>query len=326
MQSIQADVKLLDAEVLVPHVIEAFLRALRPGAAQPLAAQAAAPGVLEAVVRLAFWDFSTPTGIREGYDASDRDGNLSAPSRAEIASSVAATIYAVFRGELIREVIDSKLEPFKLPTPGSQQAMTALRNLFDTFAARRGVGASGVDFFAVPGLAASAEDRRDLVVLHSLGQALQLLASSQFQAAFGGSANQDDYRWGKLHRIVFSHPMDSSFSVPPAFGFFPAPLAGLPGIPTDGGLGVVDASAHDARAASSNAFMFGGGPSNRLVVELRPGSVRAESVWPGGASGVPGSWNYLNLLPLWLTNDTVPLPFAEEDVERGATSIERFVP
>jgi penicillin amidase len=282
--------------------------------------------VLEAVVRLALWDFSTPTGIPEGYDSSDRDGRLVAPSRAEIAASVSATIYAVFRGELIREVIDSKLAPSGLPLPPSQQAMTALRNLFDGFAARHGVGASGVDFFATPGVSASAEDRRDLVVLHSLAEALRLLAGPKFQAAFGGSTRQDDYRWGKLHRIVFAHPMDGPFSVPPAFGFFPAPLAGLRGIPTDGGFGVVDASSHDARAASSDAFMFGSGPSNRLVVELRPGRVRAESVWPGGASAVPGTWNYVNLLPLWLTNDTVPLPFGGDELERGASSVERFVP
>jgi penicillin amidase len=324
MQSIQADVKLLDAEVFVPHVVDAFARATRTGAPPALAAQAAAPGITEAVGRFAGWDFSTPTGIPEGYDASDRDGILAPPSRAEIASSVAATIYAVFRGELIREVIDSKLAG--LPTPPGQQAMTALRNLFDNFGTRHGVGASGVDFFATPGFAASPEDRRDFVVLHSLGQALALLRGPAFQAAFAASSNQDDYRWGKLHRIVFTHPMGAPFSVPPAFGFFPAPLAGLTGIPTDGGFGVVDASAHDARAASVDGFMFGSGPSNRLVVELRRGQVRAESVWPGGVSAVPGEWDYLNLLPLWLTNDTVPLPFAEHEVRRAAASIERFVP
>jgi penicillin amidase len=100
----------------------------------------------------------------------------------------------------------------------------------------------------------------------------------------------------------------------------------LSGIPTDGGFGVVDASAHGARAASVDAFMFGSGPSNRLVVELRRGKVRAESVWPGGVSAVPGEWDYLNLLPLWLTNDTVPLPFGENEVRRAAASTERFVP
>jgi len=78
-------------------------------------------------------------------------------------------------------------------------------------------------------------------------------------------------------------------------------------------------------AASTDAFFFGSGPSNRLVVELKEGRVRAESVWPGGVSGVPGNPHYVDLLPLWLTNDTVPLPFGEDGIE-GKTATERFVP
>jgi penicillin amidase len=281
--------------------------------------------VIEAVDRLSRWDGTTPTGIPEGYDASDVDGRLAAPTQREIAASVAATIYAVWRGQVIRNVIDARLGP--LPLPPGQQAMTALRNLLDRFPARHGVGASGIDFFAVPGVSASPEDRRDLLLLRSVGDALALLSGPGFEAAFHGSTRQDDWRWGKLHRIVFAHPMGGPFSVPPAFGQLPAPLAGLPGIPTDGGFGVVDASSHDARGASVNAFMFGSGPSNRLVVELSRGEgKRAESVWPGGASGDPRSPWYLNLLPLWLTNDTVPLPTTGRDLARAAAATDVLVP
>lgn len=325
MQSIQADVKLLDAEVFVPRIVAAFLSALRQGAPAPLAGQAVANGVAEAVARLALWDFSTPTGIPEGFDASDDRGNRHAPRRGEIEASVAATIYAVFRGELVREVIDSKLAPVGLPIPGSQQAMTALRNLFDNFDRRKGIGASGIDFFAVPRTTPepmTAEDRRDFVVLHSLAQALSRLAGPDFAGAFGRSTDQTDYRWGRLHRIVFSHPLGGAFDVPPAFGFFPPPLPDLRGIPTDGGFATVDASAHDVRAASTDGFFFTSGPSNRLVVELRPDHVRAESVWPGGVSAVPGNPHYVDLLPLWLTNETVPLPF-DDDAE-GV--VQRFAP
>ncbi len=189
------------------------------------------------------------------------------------------------------------------------------------------MGASGIDFFAVPGLEASPDDRRDLIVLQSVAGALDLLAGPAFEPAFHGSTRQEDYRWGKLHRIVFSHPLDGPFDVPPAFGEFPAPLAGLAGIPTDGGFSVVDASSHDPRAASVDAFMFSSGPSNRLVVELSRGHrKRAESVWPGGVSAVPGTPGYVNLLPLWLTNDTVPLLFTTGELIRGASSAERFLP
>jgi penicillin amidase len=277
------------------------------------------------VVRLEAWDRTTPTGIPEGYDASDVDGRLAPPTRREVEASVAATLYAVWRGQVIRKVIDAHLGP--LPVPPGQQAMTALRNLLDRFPERKGVGASGIDFFSVPGFAGPPEDRRDLLLLKSVADALALLSGPSFEAAFHGSTVQDDYRWGRLHRIVFAHPMGGPFSVPPAFGQFPAPLAGLPGLPTDGGFAVVDASNHDPRAASANAFMFASGPSNRLVVELTRGEgKRAESVWPGGASAVPTSPWYVNLLPLWLTNDTVPLLVRGGDLARDATETESFLP
>ena len=47
----------------------------------------------EALERLAAWDFSTPTGIPEGYDASDLDGVRDPGVRTtEAAHRVAATL------------------------------------------------------------------------------------------------------------------------------------------------------------------------------------------------------------------------------------------
>ena len=43
-----------------------------------------AAGVVEAVGRLAAWDFTTPTGIPEGYDAADVDGVLGGPTCEEV--------------------------------------------------------------------------------------------------------------------------------------------------------------------------------------------------------------------------------------------------
>jgi penicillin amidase len=210
-----------------------------------------------------------------------------------------------------------------LPKPGSQLAMTALKSLLER--PQPGIGASGINFFNAP--AASAEDRRDILILQSVADALARLAGPAFQLAFGGSTNQDDYRWGKLHRIVLDHPLGGPFSVPPAFGAAPHPLGdALPGFPTDGGFGVVDASNHDARAQGVNEFMFGNGPVNRFMAEAGAPAVRAESIWPGGTSGIPGTPFYLNLLPLYLTNDTVPLLFGRNDLQQHLYSRSRFVP
>src|SRR3546814_2046218 len=87
--------------------------------------------------------------------------------------------------------------------------MTALRNLLE----HDGVSASGVKFFA----GGDGRAKVDSVMLASLSEALDRLASPEFAAAFGGSTNPANYRWGMLHRIVFDSPLGPPFSVPPAF-------------------------------------------------------------------------------------------------------------
>jgi penicillin amidase len=322
MQAIQADVVLRDAQVLKPYIVAAFGRAvLDPTAAPQLRALAKDADVAEAVVRLYFWDGSTPTGIAQGYDASDKPGGLDAPSPREVHASVAATIYAAWRSRVLANVIDAMLNAVGLPKPIDEDGLTALRHLLDNFDEMQGRGASGVDFFAVPGIDAP-EDRRDIILLTSLREGLERLRGPDFAPAFGGSANQNDYRWGLLHRVVLAHPLDGPFSVPPAGGAFPSPLPGLRGIPVDGGFQTVDASTHNARGTVPDHFMFDWGPNHRTVVELRRRDIRAESIWPGGTSGVLGSPNYFQFVERWLTNETVPLTLGAED----ATLIENFAP
>jgi penicillin G amidase len=309
MQRIQADVVLLDAQYFVPYITAAFAHASLPG--HPGGGFVANPAIASAVARLAAWDFSTPTGIPEGYDASDVNGVLSAPSAAEVQASIAATIYSVWRGQILKNTIDAVLAQGNLPSPGSALAVTALRNILDNYSTRHGFGASGVPFFNVPGVPNTPETggiRRDVVILKSLADALELLASEEFAPAFARSTDQNDYRWGKLHRIEFAHPLGSLFNTPPAGGAFPPPLPGLRGIPVDGGFEVVDASSHNSRAATLNGFMFGSGPVRRSVSEATPTGIRAVSSLPGGPSGVVTSPLYVNLLRQWLTNDTFEVP------------------
>jgi penicillin G amidase len=316
IEAMQADTTLLDAEYFVPWLVRAFDDAASSDVPQ-LAALAADPRVTEAVHRLASWNFTTPTGIPEGYDAADRNGVLSAPSDAEIANSVAATLYAMWRSQAVANIIDTPLGT--LPKPDGAEALTALRHLLDTFNTAHGVGTSGVNFFAVPGISDPAA-ARDYLLLHSLAAGLDLLAGPAFDAAFHGSTQVGDYRWGLLHRLVLRHPLGGPFSVPPAFGQFPQPLPGLPGIPVDGGFETVDAATHDVRAASAGAFMFGGGPARRFIAETRPGRIVAESALPGGTSALPTSPYYLNLLRPYLTDDYYPARLAR-DLEPPAGAV-----
>jgi penicillin G amidase len=300
IQAMQADTAPLDAEYFVPHITQAYADAQASTVPQ-LAALAADPAVAEAVGRLGHWDFTTPTGIAAGYDAGRTTGTP--PSQAQIAASVAATIYAAWRSEAVTNIIDGHLGT--LPKPGDQQSLTAIQHLLDTFSTQHGVGASGIDFFSVPGITDPAA-ARDYLVLRSVRDALNLLASPAFGPAFNESANQDDYRWGLLHRLVLAHPLGGMFSVPPAFGQFPAPVPGLAGIPVDGGFETVDAASHAVRAHSANGFMFGSGPARRFVASLAPGQITAVSTLPGGTSQDPASPFYINLMRPYLTNDYYP--------------------
>jgi len=175
-----------------------------------------------------------------------------------------------------------------------------------------GVGVSGLNFFNVAGID-DAATRRDILVLASLADALDLLASDSFAPAFANSENQDDYRWGRLHRIVLRHPLgavEPGFNGPPAFGFVPAPLADLDGIATDGGFETVDEAppaSDNVRVSDSDSFMFDFGPTGRYVALVDIAGVQGETSLPGGESAIPGSPWYFNLLEPWLRNETFPL-------------------
>jgi penicillin amidase len=322
MKAMQADIVLNDAKALMPFILEAYENALQ--SAHPmLAAIVSDSRVGEAVGRLRHWNFKTPTGIAEGYDA-DSD-------EAESDASVAATIYSVWRGKMIANTIDATLDGFGLtdvPRPAKrEEVVTALKHLLE----RDGVGVSGLNFFNVPD--DNPGTRRDIVILASLAGTLDMLASDDFAPAFARSTNQDDYRWGRLHRIVFKHVLggvEANFNLPPAFGFFAAPLAGLAGIPVDGGFETVDEAppldVNNIRVSDSDSFMFDFGPTGRFVASLKPDKVKGETSLPGGESAVPGNPFYINLLEPWLRNETLQMYVSPDDLQQNAISIMEFVP
>ena len=168
----------------------------------------------------------------------------------------------------------------------------------------------------------------DTKVLQAVRKALDLAASTgpgSFAPAFGGSTDQEDYRWGKLHRKVFSHPLGNPFSIPPGAGFSDLG-AGLSGVATDGGFDTVDASSHDPRNASLNGFMFGSGPARRFVAEAFGSHPHAVQVIPGGESGNPaGPW-FGNQLGLWLTDDYHPITTVRGKVLADSTDRQQYAP
>ena len=235
----------------------------------------------------------------------------------EIAASVANTIYAVWRGRLIANTIDATLDPLGLPRPNRERTLIALRHLLDSYPVRQGVGASGLDFFQVPGVA-DPDTERDILLLRSLSEALDLLASDAFANAFGNSTDQDDYRWGLLHGIVLDSPLGGPFSQPPQTGSSPG---NPPGFATDGGYQTVDPADHPLRVDDDADFQYGAGASRRYVADFGRRRIEARSSLPGGPSGDIFSPYFDTLLDRWLTNDTYPLRQRRSDVLRGAVEV-----
>jgi penicillin amidase len=329
MKDIQADTVMNEARFFTPSILNAFANARKPGAHATLAQAAADPRIIEAVGRLSAWDQSTPTGIREGFDANDRPGRLREPDAQEIRDSVAATIYSVWRNQFLRNTVVTTLAGAQLPRQTSfRDLLGSARNLIDSFDVQRGIGASGLNFFDVPGIA-DAATRRDLVILRSLADALDRLAGAEYADSFQRSTNQDDYRWGRLHRVMLDHPLGGPFSTPPAGGAFPAPLGpSLPGIPVDGGVVSVDVSNNALLVDNPAAFVVRQGPSTRFVARPRifGGGFDTDASLPGGESGVPGSPFLVNLLETWLTNETRPLRQNVVELAGDTVGVENILP
>ena len=324
--SMQADTTTIDGQFFTPIVTAALARA-RASSTPELTALAKDPRIVEAVGRLGRWNHTYPTGIPEGYDAADRDGRLSTPSRQEVDHSVAATIYTLWRGQFAVNVLDKHVRQIspQLPVPGDVQTPQALKQLLVDFDARQGVGRSGIDFFAVPGIAGAA-DRRDFLVLKSLADALDLAAGDDFAPVFGGSTRQSDYRWGKLHRITFSSPLGAPYTVPSPGNRLPSPLPGLPGLPVDGGSNVPDVAGHPLRADTPAEFTVPSVPNRRFVAQATPTGWRSTDSLPGGISEDLGSRFEQNLLGDWLTNETYPVRMYPQDLVGAVDSVTLFVP
>ncbi|MGH8721780.1 MAG: penicillin acylase family protein, partial [Burkholderiales bacterium] len=260
MQAVQADNILRDAEVLKPYIVAAFDRAAASSVPE-LVALRGDPRVSEAVTRLGSWNGQTPT------------------------SSAEASIYAAWRSRMISRVIDLPLGP--LPKPDEQDSIRALRYMLDNFDTRQGIGHSGIDFFAAPGVGASAEDRRDYALLKSLSEGLDLLAG-----LFGGSTDQSSYVWGALHRVALNHPLGEPLSIPQ--------------IPTDGGFQTVDPGLANMRATARQDFVYSFGAVHRSVYELAAEGNRAASIWAGGTSGDPTNAAYTRFVGRWVANQSIP--------------------
>ncbi|MCH8057641.1 MAG: penicillin acylase family protein [Proteobacteria bacterium] len=308
-KGLQANVNLLDAELVLPTLMGIMAQVpVPPGS--PMA---------QALDVLATWDYSAHTGIAEGWDAGDDPLMASEPDEDEMRNSAAATVWAMWRSMLVQNTIYATLTAYGLgeQLPPQSLAYNAFKHHLENYPTAGGVGASGINFFSL-GLAET--------VVGSLQMALDRLASDEFAPAFANSTDVMDYAWGKLHRIVFNHTLNSDpFDVPNGGGFMDL-AADLPGLARQGGYQAVDASSHSSTADSLNGFMFGSGPSRRFVADMGPISVDAQEAIAGGQSGVFFSPNYSSQLPLWLVNDYHDMALGAGDAMDVSVTMTTFGP
>jgi len=325
IQHVQLNTQPVDAELVLPYLLGALANAKNSSWA-PLHGLANDAAVAEAVQRMDIWDLSTPTGIAQGYDAPQFVNPTKAP---QTDNSVAATLFFLWRSNAVKNTVDSTLAQIGLVSylPNDDFAYTNFKFLLDAFPVLGGHGASGLNFFAVPG-APDAASARDYVLLKSLRDALDQLKGNSFAAAFGNSSDQSTYHWGALHRFVLKHPLGGPFNLPGPnpYGFTDL-AANLPGLARDSAYETVNPGGGTIRASGVNDFMFSGAtaPGRRFVGEMSS-PISAVEVIPGGESAVLGDPNYASQLLSWLTGAYHPLVVDPHAATQGTTSTLNFAP
>jgi acyl-homoserine lactone acylase PvdQ len=113
-----------------------------------------------------------------------------------------------------------------------------------------------------------------------LSHTLDALRSSQGE-------DESDWRWGRIHRSEFPHPLASAFDIP--------------AVERNGGADTVNAT----------------GAVYRLVTDFSDLD-RSLAIIAPGQSGQPESPYYANLLEMWVRGEMFELPYSREAVEREA--------
>ncbi|MEM9072971.1 MAG: penicillin acylase family protein [Myxococcota bacterium] len=323
MSELQNDAVSPYGRIVTPMILEQLARVFEerdtPGTHADLTAavtenMAALARVEMARDRLQAWtSFDTPAAV-EGTPAAD-----------EIEDSVAASIFNVVLGHLMRLTFDDELDwhangeldgaPRRSNIVG--RTMVFLVNDPESLVSYDdGLGDSVLwDDLNTDDVAESRGDR----VLRAVVAALEWL-ETRFE-----SADMETWRWGQLHTVRLDAIVPAGFlgedilSIPtPADAMFPN------GFPRQGDRGVVDAS--NFGVFNFEGLDYGSGPQQRLVVEMTPEGPIAVNALPGGNSEDPDSTFHRDEMEHWRFNEVSPVAFTEEQVLETHVRRLRFVP
>ena len=161
------------------------------------------------------------------------------------------------------------------------------------------------------------------------GGAIDATAAA-LRKAYGDPAN---WTWGRLHQVQFKESTLGSSGILPLEWYFDPP-----GRPVAGADGAIDNNyyrvsrayldPHDSTYVPlgiTEVFGVTNGPSYRLTVDMNDLD-GARIVITTGQSGNPFDAHYGDMIGLWATGDTVPLPFSPSNVAASAVQTLTLTP
>ncbi|HEU4383026.1 MAG TPA: penicillin acylase family protein [Anaeromyxobacteraceae bacterium] len=319
MTSIQADVRSLFAEALVPALLAWWgsdtcaTTGAAGSCAEALASRdlGGARDLLAAWAAAGPWQFQMPTGL-----ATTNPAGAASADASEREAAAAAMLFHALVPRLARLILDDDLARYGYSANSwlDSQVMAKYLVALGGYAPGRTPPAvplntelnAGISLCRVydPGTGTfGGETCADMAVL-ALQEAVAFLSA---QPEFGPSTSPQGWLWGRLHRAYFRSNLSPSTTL-----LDYGPFA------NDGGLHTVDVANFSWSNDGPGGFTQGGGPNVRFAAEVGTSSIRWRAVIPGGQSGFAGDPNYMDQIPAYLANQPGDQPYARSEVEAVA--------
>jgi penicillin G amidase len=116
------------------------------------------------------------------------------------------------------------------------------------------------------------------------------------------------WSWGRLRPLTLRHPMGAKKPLHKIFNLGPFPFGGDANT-------IAQAAVKPLDPTGDPGFM----PSLRMVVDVGNWSA-SRFAMPGGQSGNPLSPHYADQLPVWLSNEGVPIAWTEQEISEVTTA------
>ena len=314
MQALQADAQSPYGRFLRDGIVEQLDRALQelgspgthPDLGNALEGVDASEQALLATARdlLRDWSLDTPAAV-EG-----------SPSADELRDSAASSLFNVAYGHLMRLALGDELTAHGHRSRAQVRTLQRMVRAPETLVSYDEALGDTVLWDDIT--TDTVESRGDRIV-RAVRAALAWLRGEE---GFG-TDDPMQWRWGKLHTLrlqtIVPQPGVDRLSIPtPDDPDFPD------GFPRHGDRDVVDASGFSAFAL--DRFSYGGGPQQRLVVEMTPSGPRVWNALPGGQVLDPASPHHADEMDYWRRNEAPAVAFDRADVEANAEERLRFEP